>query len=303
MDWGLVTSNLLNPPILFFFLGMLAVLLRSDLEISQPIPKFLSLYLLMAIGFHGGVELHHSELNRRVLVSLLAAMAMASLVPAYTFFILKQKLTLPDAAAVAATYGSISAVTFITASSFLHRIGVEYGGWLVAAMALMESPAIVIGVTLFRFFSKDENGGDFSWADLFRDTFLNGSVFLILGSLLIGIITGDQGWNALKPFADDIFKGMLTFFLLDMGLIAARRIRDLKKTGVFLTAFGVLIPLLNAGLGMLLAKLIGMSKGGALMFTVLSASIYCGSGGDAPGDSRSESESVRADGAGDHLSI
>ena len=272
MDANLVVYNLLNPPILFFFLGMLAVFVKSDLEIPQPLPKFFSLYLLFAIGFRGGVELHNSGVNFEVGLSLFAAILMASLVPVYAFFILRLKLDLHDAAAIAATYGSISAVTFITASSFLQRLGLDFGGHLVAAMALMESPAIIIGVLLYRFFATDGSNGDFSWPELFRDAFFNGSVLLIMGSLLIGVLTGETGGQALKPFSEDIFKGMLAFFLLDMGLVAAKRIRDLRKAGAFLTAFAILIPVVNAMAGILLAKLLGMPRGDALMFSVLCAS-------------------------------
>lgn len=269
---GLVIDNLLSPPILFFFLGMLAVWCKSDLEIPQPLPKFFSLYLLLAIGFRGGVELHESGFNRRVGLTFLAAILMACAVPIYTFFILRVKLGLHNAAAIAATYGSISAVTFITASSFLDRLGETYGGHLVAAMALMESPAIVIGVLLYRYFLRETGEDEYSWTEIIRDAFLNGSVFLIMGSLMIGLVSGDNGARALKPFTDDIFRGMLAFFLLDMGLVAAKRIGELRKSGIFLIAFAILIPLLNAAVGILLARLIGLPTGEALMLTVLCAS-------------------------------
>ena len=134
MDLSLIVSNILNPPVLFFFLGMLAVFVKSDLEIPQPLPKFFSLYLLFAIGFKGGVELVKSGLSQEVILTLLAAIGMACVVPVYTFFILKLKLDLYNAAAIAATYGSISAVTFITAGSFLDQLGIEFGGYMVAAL-------------------------------------------------------------------------------------------------------------------------------------------------------------------------
>lgn len=270
MNTNLIVSNFLNPPILFFFLGMLAVLARSDLEIPQPLPKFFSLYLLLAIGFKGGVELHHSGLSQDVLLTLGVAVAFAFLVPVYSFYILRLKLAAPDAAAIAATYGSISAVTFITAIAFLQNLGIPFGGHLVAAMALMESPAIIIGVLLYRLYSSGDT--EFSWSELLREAVFNGSVFLIVGSLLIGLATGENGKQALAPFTDTIFKGMLAFFLLDMGLVAARRIRDLKKTGLFLIAFALLIPLVNAALGVLLAYLAHMPLGDALLFAVLCAS-------------------------------
>ncbi len=271
MDASLIISNILNPPILFFFLGMTAVFVKSDLEIPAPIPKLLSLYLLLAIGFKGGVELIKSGITQEVVLTMLAAMLMACFVPIYTFFILKLKLDTYDAAAIAATYGSISAVTFITASAFLHELGIVYDGYMVAALALMESPAIIVGLILVNIYTADGKR-DFSWREVLKEAFLNSSVFLLVGSLLIGVLTGERGWHLLEPFTQGLFYGVLTFFLLDMGLIAARRIKDLQKTGFFLISFAILIPVLNAGIGLLIAKFIGMHQGDSLLFAVLSAS-------------------------------
>ncbi|MBW4422590.1 MAG: sodium-dependent bicarbonate transport family permease [Myxacorys californica WJT36-NPBG1] len=271
MDGSLIISNILNPPILFFFLGMTAVLVKSDLEIPPPVPKLLSLYLLFAIGFKGGVELIKSGITQEVALTLLAAMLMACFVPIYTFFILKLKLDNYDAAAIAATYGSISAVTFITASAFLTELGIAFDGYMVAALALMESPAIIVGLILVNLFTVDEKR-ELAWSEVLKEAFLNSSVFLLVGSLLIGLLSGEHGWKVMEPFAQGLFYGMLTFFLLDMGLVAARRIKDLQKTGVFLISFAILIPILNAGIGLLIAKLIGMPQGNALLFAVLCAS-------------------------------
>ena len=229
MDVSLIVSNILNPPILFFFLGMTAVFVKSDLEIPAPVPKVLSLYLLFAIGFKGGVELIKSGITQEVVLTLAAAMMMACVVPIYTFFILKVKLDTYDAAAIAATYGSISAVTFITASAFLTELGITFDGYMVAALALMESPAIIVGLILVNIFTADGKR-DFSWPEVLQEAFLNSSVFLLVGSLLIGVLTGERGWHVLEPFTQGLFYGVLTFFLLDMGLVAARRIKDLQKT-------------------------------------------------------------------------
>jgi hypothetical protein len=272
MDISLIVSNILNPPILFFFLGMTAVFVKSDLEIPAPIPKLFSLYLLFAIGFKGGVELVKSGVTQDVVWTLLAAMLMACFVPIYTFFILRLKLDAYDAAAIAATYGSISAVTFITASAFLSELGIGFDGYMVAALALMESPAIIVGLILVNLFTIEKDKRDFSWSEVLQEAFLNSSVFLLVGSLVIGVLTGEHGWQVLEPFTQGLFYGVLTFFLLDMGLVAARRIKDLQKTGFFLIAFAILIPLLNAGIGLLIAKFIGMSQGNALLFAVLCAS-------------------------------
>lgn len=272
MESSLLLQNLLNPPILFFFLGMLAVLVRSDLEVPQPIPKFLSLYLLLAIGFKGGVELRASGVDRAVVITLLAAVAIACVVPVYSYLVLRLRLDVPNAAAIAAAYGSVSAVTFITAVAFLQQLELEYSGHMVAAMALMESPAIIIGVALVRYFGRGENEEPVRWSGLLRDAFFNGSVMLILGSLVIGLLTGTGGAAALKPFSDGIFQGMLAFFLLDMGLLAARRLRDLHSAGAFLVSFAVLMPLFNAALGIGLSVLLGLTVGDALLFVVLCAS-------------------------------
>jgi uncharacterized protein len=281
MDSSLILSNILNPPVLFFFLGMLAIFVQSDLEIPNPLPKLFSLYLLVSIGFKGGHELFQSGLSPLIMATLLAAVFMASIVPVYSFFILRIKLDTYNAAAIAATYGSISAVTFITASSLLDKLQIPYGGHMVAALALMESPAIVVGLILVRVFAAkkaadevdEDESTETSWGDVLREAFLNGSVLLLIGSVVIGVATGMDGWNKVHLFVEkDLFYGALMFFLLDMGLVAARRIQDLRETGMFLIGFAVLMPLANAVLGILLAKVIGMGQGDALLFAVLCAS-------------------------------
>ena len=280
MNSSPLLSNILNPPVLFFFLGMLAIFLQSDLEIPQPLPKLFSLYLLLAIGFKGGYEIEKSAINPEIVLTLLAAIFMASVVPIYSFFILKLKLDTYNAAAIAATYGSISAVTFITAQSFLKILNIDSSGHMVAALALMESPAIIVGIVLVRFFAKSQlEAGEgegkaekFSWGEVLREAFLNGSVFLLIGSVIVGILTGEKGWEKLHPFTQDIFYGVLSFFLLDMGMVAARRIKDLRNTGIFLIAFGIFMPVFNAMIGIFISKLIGMSEGNALLFAVLCAS-------------------------------
>ena len=234
----------------------------------------------MAIGFNGGHELVESGLSSSIIVTLLAAIVMASIVPVYSFFILRIKLDNYNAAAIAATYGSISAVTFITASSLLDKLQIDYGGHMVAALALMESPAIVVGLILVRVYTKkatistDENEiEETSWGEVLREAFLNGSVLLLIGSLITGLLTGSSGWGKVHLFVEkDLFYGALMFFLLDMGLVAARRIRDLRQAGMFLIGFAVLMPIANALIGVILAKIIGMGEGNALLFAVLCAS-------------------------------
>jgi uncharacterized protein len=272
INLSLIASNILNPPILAFFLGMLAVLLKSDLEIPPPLPKLFSLYLLFAIGFKGGVELVKSGISQEVILTLVAAILMSVIVPVYSFFLLRWKLDVYNAGAIASTYGSISAVTFITAGSFLTQLGIGFDGYMVAALALMESPAIIVGLVLVNVFSAAEAKREILWGEVLREATLNSSVYMLIGSLAMGLLTGESGWEKLKPFTQDIFYGVLTFFLLDMGLIAAKRIKDLQKTGVFLVSFAILLPIVNAIIGLLIAKFIGLQQGDSLLFSVLCAS-------------------------------
>jgi uncharacterized protein len=273
MNFDLILSNFLNPPVLFFFLGMIAVLAQSDLEVPAPIPKLFSLYLLLSIGFKGGVELAKSGITQEVVLTMLAAILMSAIVPIYSYFLLRRKLDPYNAAAIAATYGSISAVTFITANSFLDEIHVAHDGYMVAAVALMESPAIIIGLILVNLFGGKRNDSESTnWGEVLREAFLNGSVVLLVGSLIIGILTGEHGLEKLDPFVNKMFYGALCFFLLDMGLVAAKRIRELSKTGFFLISFAILMPIFNAAISIGLARLINMPPGDALLFAVLGAS-------------------------------
>ncbi|MGD1957309.1 MAG: sodium-dependent bicarbonate transport family permease [Fulvivirga sp.] len=271
MSADIILQNLLNPAVLFFFLGLFVVSIKSDLDIPQPIPKFLSLYLLLSIGLKGGVELAHSGITNHVLITLGVAVITAFLVPVYTFFILKRKASVYDAGAIAATYGSISAVTFITATAFLRDLDVAYGGHMVAAMALMESPAIIVGVLLINLYRSDKKNEN-NYKGILKEALTNGSVVLILGSLAIGLVGGEKAGTALAPFTDDIFKGMLTLFLLDMGILAGKRIRSLRQAGSFLIGFSLVIPLINACLGILICWALSINPGDSLLLVVLLAS-------------------------------
>ena len=275
MNLDIILQNILNPPILFFFLGMLAVFFKSELSIPQPLPKLFSLYLLIAIGLHGGYELSQSGIDIYIFKSLGLAVFMATLVPIYSYFILRIKLDTYNTVAVAATFGSISAVTFITGITYLQTIGVEYGGYMVAAMTLMESPAIIIGLVFATLFAKDKNNKEKSsanWGEILREAFLNPSVYLLVGALIIGILTGEKGWHSMEPLFGTLFKGMLAFFLLDMGIVAAKRIYELKKLGLFLIVFAIAMPIFNASLSMVLAYFFELSKGDAFLLALLSGS-------------------------------
>lgn len=263
----------LNPPVLFFFLGLLAATVRSGLVVPDAVTKVLSLYLLWAIGFRGGVELARSGFGSEALIALGAATLLACVVPVLVFFLMRRKLGPHDAAAIAATYGSVSAVTFMTACAWLEARSIPFGGHMVAAMVLMESPAIVLGVLLLRAFGgtrEEEAGG--TWGTLFHEAFLNGPVLLLLGSLGVGLLTGERGYAAFKPLCTDLFNGVLVFFLLDLGLVAGSRLKDLRERGFGLIAFAVAAPLVNAGLALALAKAGSLSRGDAVLLVVLAAS-------------------------------
>lgn len=269
MSIDLVLDNLLSPPILFFLLGAFATLVKSDLEMPTQVARFLSLYLLFAIGIKGGYKLSQSEFSPEMLWMLGAATATSFIVPIWCFAILKRKLSVADAAAIAATYGSVSAVTFITAVDFLDTLEVGYSGHMIAAMALMESPAIVIGVLLARWFGERQNGQRLDWGELGREAFLNGSVLVLMGSMIIGLVTASKGWASVQPLAEDPFKGVLCLFLLDMGLVAAKRIKDMRDSGVVLVAFAIVAAVVHAMLGIGIARLIGASEGDALLLAAL----------------------------------
>jgi uncharacterized protein len=280
---GVVDLLLASPPVLFFFLGMIAALVKSNLFVPKAVTRLLSLYLLWAIGFQGGVKLSKAAaagLWSDMFWSLGAAMILASIVPVYSFFILRRKLDPANAAAIAAAYGSVSAVTFGAAKTVLENGGEPFGGHMVAAMALMESPAIVIAVLLLRSSRQTQDPNlispaaqaKFSWPSMLHEAFLNGPVLLLLGSMVIGILTGERGYQAFKPLATDLWSGVLVFFLLDLGILAAKRLKDLRKAGWMLIVFGLVMPLINAALALLLAKLAGLSVGDGTLLMVLGAS-------------------------------
>lgn len=285
-------QNLLDPAILFFVFGVLAGMVKSNLEIPQAISRFLSLYLLMALGLKGGFALSHSGLTANVGVSLAAAIALAIIIPLLGYRILRRFVSGFDAAAVAATYGSVSAVTFVTAVQFLETRNVPYGGHMAAAMALMESPAIIMAV-VFANSLRQKNaaaepivvaggaaalgGGQtnkpgVSIGKILHESFTDGAQLLLLGAMVVGLITGDAGKAAMQPFSGDLFKGMLSFFLLDMGLMAARNLPLVKDKSPVLIAYAVLGPIVHASLALGLAYLLRLPVGDGALLMVLAAS-------------------------------
>lgn len=286
MDFHLLLANLTNPTLLFFLLGICAVWVKSDLEIPPTSSKFISLYLLFAIGFKGGQELAHSHFSAEIIYSLLFGIALAALVPLYTFFILRRRMSISDAGAVAAAYGSVSAVTFVAAAAFLEANQITFAGYMVAVMALMESPAIIVGVMLMMRYESDQTeatveveeteenseGHRRSLSEIIHHSFTNGSVLLILGSLIIGLIADTKQAEGIKPFTTDIFKGFLAIFLLDMGMVTARRFAAFRKYGWFVTLFGILIPLLNGSVVAVISRFVTAEPGNRFIFAILAAS-------------------------------
>lgn len=273
---SLFLSNLSSPPLLFFLLGVFAVIIRSDLDVPDQVAKFLSLYLLFAIGFKGGVAIAESELTMVVARDLALATLLSAAIPLYVFYALRRQFGVANAAATAATYGSISAVTFVTAISYLDAGMIEWSGYMVAAMALMESPAIVVGLLLY-YRSKSETGErqSASLSELMRESLSNGSVLLIIGSLVIGWVSGPAGFSQVEPMVKDLFIGVLCLFLLDMGIVAARRLQDLGSAEVNVQAllfWGLALPLINATIAVGLVLIFDIPEGNALLLVVLAAS-------------------------------
>ena len=267
-------SALLDPAILFFGVGFFAGLVRSNLEIPQPVSRFLSLYLLMALGLKGGFALAKSGLTQEVAAGLAAALLLAVIVPILGYFLLRRFIPAFDAAALAATYGSVSAVTFITATQHLENQGVLFGGHMAAAMALMESPAILLAVVLAN--RIRQQGAAQPKASgvgaVLRESFTEGAQLLLLGAMVVGLVSGEPGKVAMNPFTGELFKGLLAFFLLDMGLQAARNLPEVRGKSTMVLAYAVLAPLLHASLALGLALVLGLSPGDGALLMVLAAS-------------------------------
>lgn len=286
-------QNLLDPAILFFVFGVIAGWLRSDLEIPAATAKFLSLYLLMALGLKGGFALAASGLNPSVMISLFAAILMAFIVPALGYLFLKNRVDRFDAAAVAASYGSVSAVTFVTAMQYLESQQMSPGGHMAVAMVLMESPAILMAVLLANMIRQKqasaqmvagqggsaamvaEGGNSFSapsMGKVIHESFTSGAHLLLLASLLIGYLSGEAGKVMMQTFSTDLFKGMLAFFLLDMGLMVARSMRDVQGKSPILIAYAAIAPVVHAGIALLISMLLSLPVADAALIMVLSAS-------------------------------
>jgi uncharacterized protein len=268
-------NNFLDPAILFFIFGVSAGLMKSNLEIPKDVSRFLSLYLLMALGLKGGFALNHSGITSEISLVLGSAILLAVLIPLVAYFILSKRLDKLDAAAIAATYGSVSAVTFITATQTLDLAGIEYGGYMAAAMALMESPAIILAVVLANHARASTSQSSYqgkSIPTILHESFTDGGQILLLGSMLVGYLSGDAGHKVMAPFSIDLFKGMLAFFLLDMGLQAAKSFEYLKSTPKITIVYGLVAPFVHASVALLVSKLFGFGLGETVLLMVLAAS-------------------------------
>ena len=267
-------SNFLDPAILFFVFGAFAGAVKSNLEIPQPIARFLSLYLLMALGLKGGFALHKSGFTVEIGLALGLAIFLAIIIPLIGYFVLRTKLNNYDAAAIAATYGSVSAVTFITATQALDQYGIAFGGHMAAAMALMESPAIILAILLANRARATATNSKQSigMSKILHESFTDGAQLLLLGSMVVGLVSGDAGQKIMAPFSIDLFKGMLAFFLLDMGLMAAKNFEGLKGKPPITLIYAVGAPLVHAAIALGLCKLLGLPLGDTVLLMVLAAS-------------------------------
>lgn len=270
MELSALFDNLSNPALLFFVLGIISVQVKSDLKIPENSAKFISIYLLLCIGFKGGQELSHSGINLEIILSILLGVLLASSVPIAAFFILRRKFNVENAGAIAAAYGSVSTVTFITAITFLDFEKIEFGGHMIAVMAIMEAPAIIIGALLIKRFGSNANKTPISKSLIHALT--NGSVFLILGSLVIGFLASEKQAAGIKPFTTDIFKGFLAVFLLDMGITSGKQLGALIKKGIYPFLFSSIMPFLNGLIALFISTSITDNMGNQLLFAILGAS-------------------------------
>lgn len=262
-------QNLLDPTILCFLIGFIAGIVKSDLRLPRSSYDFVSLYLLLAIGFKGGVQLSKTNMGA-FLPALIITLAIGALVPLIAYSILRasKKVGQADAGSIAGHYGSVSAVTFATALAYLESLNVSYENYMMTLMVVLEVPALCVGIFLAK-------GGFSTVGDkkkLVRDILFGKSIFLLGGGLLIGYLAGPERMAPLDPLFVDLFKGFLALFLLEMGVITSQQMHHLKKTGVFLLLFAIGMPLISGGLGLFFAHLIDMSMGGKFLLAILSAS-------------------------------
>ena len=271
MELQAILGNLLSPMILAFLLGIVATLLKSDLKFPEELYLSLTIYLLIAIGLKGGYKLSLVPFAE-VYKPLGFALILGSLIPVWSFVILRYlgNFDVPNAAAIAAHYGSVSAATFSATLAFLDAHQTAYEGYMPGLLAVLEVPAILVAIFLAKLLDKSGKTGSLS--EVMRELLTGKSTVLLVGCLAIGLLAGKSGWEQVAPFFDTPFRGILMLFLMEAGLVTGRRLKDLKRVGVFLIGFGILMPFLHALLGLVVAKWSGLSMGGAMIFAVLMAS-------------------------------
>ncbi len=253
---------LLSAPILFFLLGLIARLIKSDLEVPETLVKFFSLYILSALGLKGGVHIAQTGLSREAISIFIIAILGALVVGLIAYFLFKMVLKKDTAAACASSYGSVSAVTFITGIACLDRLGLAYSPYMIACMALMESPAIILAIVLYKKNTK-------SLKSSFLHGFTNQSVILLIGGLLIGLCLSHAAWLNISTFYEGIFNGMLTLFLLELGLLAAKQLPDLKKAPRSVFILALLVPIIAAFISLGICKLMGLPAGDTFLLMLL----------------------------------
>jgi len=266
-------ATILNPGILFFLLGLAAALAKSNLHIPESVVKFLSLYLMLSIGFKGGISLHQSPLFGDGLIIIGIIIFMSAVVPVYSYYIFRKSLGAADAAAIGATYGSNSTLTYITAAGFLTSAGISYGGYMTVALVVMETPAILFAIIMARVAHAGEGGK--STGTIIREAFTDGTLLVLVGSMGIGYLLTAMGTEAspLSAFiGGDMFTGMLVFFLLYMGTVVGRKFRELDSFPPSLITFAILAPIFNGSVALLLSKLFGFQPSDTLLLTILCAS-------------------------------
>lgn len=266
---SIITSNILSPMMLAFVLGIVATLIKSDLKYPDGLYITLTIYLLFAIGLKGGVKLSETPLSD-IWLPALSGFFLGLLIPLWCFVILNKigKFNTVNSAAIAAHYGSVSVVTFLAAVSVLESMSIGYEGYMTTLLAIMEIPGILTAMFLARKFADTE----LAFSDVVKELFTNKGTVLLLGGLFIGLLSGKTGYSKVEPFFGNLFYGILAVFLLELGLIAGRKMKDVFHSGIFLLVYAVLMPVFNSVIGIIIAKFIGLSLGGAVVFGTLAAS-------------------------------
>ncbi len=271
----ILTYNLLSPTVMFFALGVVAGLVKSDLKIPDSISSYLSIYMMVAIGFKGGVAISTTtSIDSKILSIIIAGVFISFFQPFLSYYLIKYttKIDSHTASTIAAQYGSISIVTFVAGETFLQTNNVEYGSYIIAILALMEAPAIISGLFIANKAIPSIYSSSHKIGDIAKEILVNGTILLLLGSFIIGSVTGNHGWNKVEGFLGVPFQGMLCLFMLDMGLVVAKNSSHFKYFSLPLTLFCIYMPMIGASIGIIVSYLVGLDAGSSTLFTILCAS-------------------------------